>query len=133
MIDCPFPPLSTRPTLSWRRLRADMRRFAQEGRLREFLASLPPTTLPLFGDDGWIERPGNHQVPPDEDAPWRTWLLLGGRGAGKTRAGAEWVRALALGRCGALVGESHADVREEMVAGESGLLAIHAPGERPQW
>ncbi|MGB8622386.1 MAG: ATP-binding protein, partial [Paracoccaceae bacterium] len=31
-----------------------------------------------------------HQLPPDGD--WRTWAILGGRGAGKTRAGAEWVR-----------------------------------------
>jgi phage terminase large subunit-like protein len=76
------------------------------------------------------------QWPPDGD--WTTWLFLGGRGAGKTRAGAEWVRALALGGIKppvgriALVGESHADVREVMVAGESGLIAIHAPGEHPE-
>lgn len=41
-----------------------------------------------------------HQIPPafaPNGAPWLTWLLIGGRGAGKTRAGAEWVRALALG------------------------------------
>ena len=33
----------------------------------------------------------DHQLPPEGD--WRTWVILGGRGAGKTRAGAEWVRA----------------------------------------
>ncbi len=41
-----------------------------------------------------------HQVPPEAAAngePWLTWLMIGGRGAGKTRAGAEWVRAQALG------------------------------------
>ena len=41
----------------------------------------------------------DHQVPPESAAngePWLTWLILGGRGAGKTRAGAEWVRAVAL-------------------------------------
>lgn len=32
-----------------------------------------------------------HQLPPDGD--WRTWVIMGGRGAGKTRAGSEWVRA----------------------------------------
>src|SRR5579884_1403718 len=40
-----------------------------------------------------------HQLPPalaNDGDPWTTWLLLGGRGAGKTRAGAEWVRRLAL-------------------------------------
>ena len=61
--------------------------------------------------------------------------MLGGRGAGKTRAGAEWVRAAALAGTGplALVGETLADVRDIMVGGESGLLAIHPPSERPAW
>ena len=71
---------------------------------------------------------------------WRTWLLLGGRGSGKTRAGAEWVRAQALGLAPfaraavgriALVGETIGDVRAIMVEGVSGLLAIHPPHERP--
>ena len=43
-------------------------------------------------------RPGQ-QLPPDGEG-WRCWLNLGGRGAGKTRAGAEWVRAQALGLWG---------------------------------
>lgn len=79
------------------------------------------------------------QLPPAGD--WRTWLILGGRGAGKTRAGAEWVRGIALGheRFGeparqiALVGESIADVREVMIEGVSGLLAVHRRCERPHW
>jgi phage terminase large subunit-like protein len=67
-------------------------------------------------------------------------LILGGRGAGKTRSGAEWVRAKALGiaplgaepaRRIALVGETLADVRRVMIEGVSGLLAVHAAGERP--
>ncbi len=71
---------------------------------------------------------------------WRTWLILGGRGAGKTRAGAEWVRAAALGKQPfarqpapriALIGETMQDVRSVMVEGVSGLLAIHPDGERP--
>ncbi|MDB5573993.1 MAG: hypothetical protein JWR79_1150 [Tardiphaga sp.] len=73
---------------------------------------------------------------------WRTWLLIGGRGAGKTRAGAEWIRAQALGLAPfarepvgriALVGETEHDVREVMIEGVSGLLAIHDRAERPQW
>ena len=73
---------------------------------------------------------------------WRNWLLLGGRGSGKTRAGAEWVRAQALGIAPlarraigriALIGESMADVRSVMVEGVSGLLAIHPPHERPHY
>ncbi|WP_210255323.1 terminase large subunit domain-containing protein [Ancylobacter pratisalsi] len=70
---------------------------------------------------------------------WLTWLVLGGRGAGKTRAGAEWVRALALGHDGpkagriALIAESLGDFREVMVEGVSGILAVHPRAERPTW
>ncbi|MEA2833484.1 MAG: hypothetical protein QOG66_1686 [Methylobacteriaceae bacterium] len=81
------------------------------------------------------------QLPLDvEKQLWRIWLFLGGRGAGKTRAGAEWVRALALGLPEvtsapvgriALVGESAADVREVMIEGVSGILRAHERGERP--
>ncbi|MDB5630130.1 MAG: hypothetical protein JWQ51_2470 [Tardiphaga sp.] len=69
-------------------------------------------------------------------------MLIGGRGAGKTRAGAEWIRAQALGLPPfarepvgriALVGETEHDVREVMIEGVSGLLAIHDRAERPQW
>lgn len=85
------------------------------------------------------------QLPPAEapaGGPWTTWLVLGGRGAGKTRAGAEWVRGLALGRAPfasrpvgriALVAETLADVRDVMVEGVSGLLAVHTREERPRW
>ena len=81
-----------------------------------------------------------HQVPPEGD--WRTWVALGGRGAGKTRAGAEWVRAQVEGdRPGdpgrasrvALVGETVEQVREVMVFGDSGLMAISPPDRRPKW
>jgi phage terminase large subunit-like protein len=83
------------------------------------------------------------QLPPDDgDPPWTTWLVMGGRGAGKTRTGAEWVRGLALGQAPfadkpvsriALVGETQADVREVMIEGVSGLLAVHRDGERPRF
>ncbi|MCO5129861.1 MAG: terminase family protein [Xanthobacteraceae bacterium] len=82
-----------------------------------------------------------HQCPP-QDAEWLTWLLIGGRGAGKTRAGAEWIRAQALGlapfastKVGriALVGETEHDVREVMIEGVSGLLAVHPRADRPAW
>ena len=71
---------------------------------------------------------------------WTVWLVLGGRGAGKTRTGAEWVRRMALGDASrglppagriALVGETYADVREVMIDGVSGLLAVHPRWERP--
>ncbi len=84
------------------------------------------------GNWGVIGHPYQH--PPGGD--WTVWLLLGGRGAGKTRAGAEWVRGLAAsGGAGriALVGETMADVREVMIEGPSGILAVHARGGRPAW
>lgn len=71
-----------------------------------------------------------HQMPPEGD--WRTWVIMGGRGAGKTRAGAEWVRAQVEGagptdpgkaRRVALVGETYDQVLAMMVKGESGILA----------
>ena len=65
---------------------------------------------------------------------WRTWLIMAGRGFGKTRAGAEWVRALAdadpQARI-ALVGSSLGDARAVMVEGESGLLAVCADSHFP--
>ncbi|MDZ7710982.1 MAG: terminase family protein [Roseovarius sp.] len=81
-----------------------------------------------------------HQLPPEGD--WRTWVILGGRGAGKTRAGAEWVRAqvegalpLDAGACKrlALVGETVDQVREVMIFGESGIMACSPPDRRPEW
>ena len=76
-----------------------------------------------------------HQRPPPDD--WTTWLLLGGRGAGKTRAGAEWVRHLALTEPKqspiALIGETEHDAREVMVEGVSGLLSVHESFNRPTW
>jgi phage terminase large subunit-like protein len=69
-------------------------------------------------------------------------MILDGRGAGKTRAGAEWVKAMALGRPQfalkptariALVGETAADVRDVMIEGVSGILAAHKRSERPRW
>ncbi len=81
-----------------------------------------------------------HQLPPEGD--WHAWLIMGGRGAGKTRAGAEWVRAqvegarpLDAGRCKAiaLVGETIEQVREVMVFGESGIMACSPPDRRPEW
>jgi phage terminase large subunit-like protein len=84
----------------------------------------------LEGDFHAIARP--EQLAPPGD--WSTWLFLGGRGAGKTRAGAEWVRSLAeagaVSRI-ALVGPTAADVRDTMVEGVSGLLSVAPNGNRP--
>ncbi len=73
------------------------------------------------------------QLPPEAD-DWRTWLFLGGRGAGKTRAGAQWLGARALaGQRLALVGPTLHDVREVMVEGPSGLIATAAADNRPTY
>jgi len=72
------------------------------------------------------------QCPPEGD--WRCWLILAGRGFGKTRTGAEWVRSAAEHLPGlriALVGATLADTRAIMVEGESGLLAIAPAHDRP--
>lgn len=73
-------------------------------------------------------RPG--QLPPAD--PWSIWLVKAGRGWGKTRVGAEWVRSMAQpGARIALVGPTAADVRDVMIEGESGLLSVCEPNNRP--
>lgn|GEM_PF-3605614 len=92
------------------------------------LASLNARALQVVLDDWQIWAREDQVAPPEPDGgrPWRTWLLLGGRGAGKTRAGAEWVKAQVLGKrppAGepalriALVGETIKDVLAVMVEG----------------
>ena len=83
-----------------------------------------------------LYRPHAGQVPPPGD--WTTWLLLAGRGYGKTRTGATWIGGLAKSQPGsrfALIGATHADARSVMVEGESGIPAtsdgaVFQPGRR---
>jgi phage terminase large subunit-like protein len=96
----------------------------------DLLADWPPWARPdQAPSDIWTRR-------------WQHWLILGGRGSGKTRAGAEWVRAKVLGqdwagaKAGrvALVGGSLDEARAVMVEGISGLLAVHDGDEvRPDY
>lgn len=71
---------------------------------------------------------------------WSIWMMLAGRGFGKTRAGAEWVRSAACGatplaagrhRRFAIIAETSADARDVLVEGESGILAVHPKDYRP--
>ena len=80
-----------------------------------------------------LADPLEHQVAPHREA-WSTWLMLGGRGAGKTFAGAKWItwNALAYPNL-ALVGPTLHDVREVMIEGPSGLKAMGGPAFRPHW
>lgn len=76
-----------------------------------------------------------HQFKP-LDLDLRTWLLLGGRGSGKTFAGSVWIDKIARKNSGitlALVGPALHDVREVMVEGASGIKALAEPGDRPRW
>ena len=111
--------------------------------------SLRSATLPMKGRESaellceedaawvaWLAKAHEAQRPPaslPEGGGWRTWVFLGGRGAGKTRAGAEWVADVAarLGAGGriALVGATMHDVRSVMVEGPSGLMTL--PFRRP--
>lgn len=91
----------------------------------------------LLHDWRFWARP--EQLPPAGD--WFCWLVVAGRGFGKSRTGAEWVRALVEGRTPlgaatdtariALVADTFADARDVMVEGESGLLAISPRDRRP--
>jgi len=101
---------------------------AERGRL---LAALDDKQCDeLFYD--WSLWARDDQRPPPGD--WIYWLILAGRGAGKTRAGAvavrEWVKNFAIVN---LIGATHDDVRDVMVLGESGLMAICPRDERPRY
>lgn len=84
--------------------------------------------LLLYDWDGVWARPAQ-QLPPGD---WIGWLLIAGRGYGKTRVGAETVRKWArdFERVN-LIGQDPADARDVMVQGESGILACCPPHERP--
>jgi len=94
-------------------------------------SSTGETGVAVDGDaDGWVPFPEPvlrvSQRPPPGD--WATWLFLGGRGAGKTLAGASWLSDVAegLGAGGrlALIGPTLHDVREVMIGGPSGILGL---------
>ena len=79
-----------------------------------------------------IARP-EQRLPPDDD-PWAVFLYLAGRGAGKTRSGAEGVREwIESGRCRrvGLIAPTAADARDVMIEGASGILAVCPPSNRP--
>jgi phage terminase large subunit-like protein len=73
-----------------------------------------------------------NQLPPEGD--WLTWLVLAGRGFGKTRTGAEWIRAQVDGgaRRIALIAETQKDLEEVMVFGDSGIERVFPPHQRPK-
>lgn len=83
-------------------------------------------------EDKLFLNAGPAQTPPDGD--WRVWLFMGGRGAGKTWAGARWTTACVMegqARRIALVGPTLGDVREVMIEGPSGLIALAPDHMKP--
>lgn len=103
------------------------------------LADLDPDQLAW--DWSFWGRPAQ-QEPSDDDGAWTTWLILAGRGFGKTRAGAEWVRKVMTGKTPhargryrhmAIIAETAWDARNVLVEGDSGILSVHPPGFRPEY
>jgi phage terminase large subunit-like protein len=97
------------------------------------LGTLAPLAVGEVAHDWRVWRRPKQATPAGD---WSIWLILAGRGFGKTRTGAEWVREqVNLGNAAhiALVGPTAADVRDTMIEGESGILSVFPPGERPHY
>jgi len=119
-------------------MKAEAPSFAED-----LLSMLSPPALALFltfwrGSllqallNDWRSWAREQQIAPD--GAWRAWVFLGGRGAGKTRAGAEWVSELVRWRKAsriALIGPTFHDVREVMIEGASGIRGL--PYVRPEY
>jgi phage terminase large subunit-like protein len=118
--------------------RAQTERLAKLPREEQMrrLRTMSPAEILLYDADfeSWQHE---GQIPPQREG-WRTWLMMAGRGYGKTRAGAEWITRLATQPRRpvriALVGATEAEVRAVMIEGESGLLSVgRAHGRTPRW
>jgi len=79
---------------------------------------------------------------PEEQTAFLGWVVMGGRGAGKTRAGAEWIRSIVEGpmpmdagraKRVALVAETYDQARDVMIFGDSGIMACTPLDRRPKW
>jgi phage terminase large subunit-like protein len=82
--------------------------------------------------DDWSVHARPEQLEPAGN--WNIWVILSGRGWGKTRTGAEWVKSLIVSgkaKRVALVGATAADVRDVMIEGQSGLLSVCADWDKP--
>lgn len=113
--------------------------------LAERLAAMPADAMRRYIDglsDGAAQELAYHWrfwARPEQMAPpgdWRIWLIMAGRGFGKTRAGAEWVRSIGESAPDAriaLIAANLAEARSVMVEGPSGLLAIAPDSLRPVW
>lgn len=96
------------------------------------MTTIAGTLAANLTDGGWRAKARPSQLPPSGD--WLGWLVLAGRGFGKTRAGAGWVHELVetgQARRIALVAPTAADARDTLVEGVSGLLNTAPPWMRP--
>lgn len=100
----------------------------------EYIQQLPDQQVEdlLYDWKSWA-RPEQLE-PPGLD--WNIWLYLAGRGAGKTKTGAEWIKervASGNARFIALVSQSAGDARDVMVEGESGILSVYPDKKKPKY
>jgi predicted phage terminase large subunit-like protein len=96
--------------------------------LHQTNATIASQLADVLADGGWAAKARPNQLPPPGD--WGIWLILAGRGFGKTRTGAEWVKSLVeTGSAGriALVAPTAGDCRDIMLEGESGIMTISSP------
>ncbi|MFN7226867.1 MAG: phage terminase large subunit [Holosporales bacterium] len=118
----PPPPLLSHTTLHG----------CSDAELEAFLNSLSDDAV-LYLQHCWPFWARQSQMPP-QDNDWYAWVIMAGRGWGKTRTGAEFIHAYAAAHPGsrlALVGETSADARGVMIEGESGLMATAKPWMKP--
>jgi phage terminase large subunit-like protein len=112
-------------------LRQALRTLPPE-RFAELLAGLPPEQLEALAHD-WLLWGRDEQQIPSSD--WRVWLLLTGRGWGKTRTLSETVRIWARDPSAriAIVGRTAADCRDVLAEGPAGILSVFPERERPTY
>ena len=110
---------------------AEVMASLDDATMQEVIGSLSDAERRALMFDWSVWRRPKQRTPKGD---WRVWLILAGRGFGKTRTGAEFVREqVESGRAGriALVGATAADVRDTMIEGASGLLSVFPPDRRP--
>ena len=107
--------------------------MGNEGGVDAFIQAIGIAEAKRIAEDEWDSTARPAQLPPEGD--WRVWLFMGGRGAGKTRAGAEWIRSrIAAGaRRIALIAPALNDAREVMIDGASGLSRLGPADDRPAY
>jgi len=123
-----LPPPPRRSRADWVRSLPPTQRAAE---IRRLAPTVQEQAALLYLWEYW-GRPEQFAPPGD----WSTWLILSGRGWGKSRTGAEWVRhQVESGACKrlALVARTAADARDVMVEGDSGILKISPPWNRPHY